>query len=123
MPASINRKVATLIFLWLPVTVYMAIIFCFSSIPGSKIPHVFAFQDVAAHLLIYAVLGFFVKRALTGSGISGSPVKLIVATVIFAVAYGIIDEFHQSFVPGRAATVSDVFIDGAGSLIGGLLCR
>lgn len=32
-----------------------------------------------------------------------------------AVSYGALDEWHQSWVPGRDATVSDVLIDGLGA--------
>lgn len=32
--------------------------------------------------------------------------------------YGITDEIHQLFVPGRSGQVKDVIIDGAGSIVG-----
>jgi VanZ family protein len=33
------------------------------------------------------------------------------------------DEFHQSFVPGRSATITDVMVDSTGALIAWLLFR
>lgn len=36
---------------------------------------------------------------------------------LFTVLYAISDEWHQSFVPGRSAEVSDVLIDSSGALL------
>lgn len=39
--------------------------------------------------------------------------------ILFAcLLYAVIDEFHQSFVPGRTSLVSDVLIDFLGSILG-----
>ncbi|HSH41142.1 MAG TPA: VanZ family protein, partial [Arenicellales bacterium] len=38
-----------------------------------------------------------------------------------AVLYGISDEWHQSFVPGREPDVLDVLADGVGAAVGILL--
>jgi VanZ family protein len=40
----------------------------------------------------------------------------LAATLVFA--YAASDEFHQVFVPGRTALVTDVLIDTSGGLIG-----
>ena len=37
---------------------------------------------------------------------------------LLAVLYGLGDEVHQSFVPGRDASVGDVVADAAGALLG-----
>jgi VanZ family protein len=37
---------------------------------------------------------------------------------LIATAYGAIDEFHQSFVPGRSSTVADGIADAAGAALG-----
>lgn len=41
--------------------------------------------------------------------------------LLMAIAYAFSDEWHQSFVPGRSATFSDVLVDTSGALIGLLL--
>lgn len=68
-----------------------------------------------AHACEYALLSFLLffaipdKLVLWGRGlISGAG----------ALVYGISDEIHQSFVPGRTALVSDVLIDLAGVCCG-----
>ena len=42
----------------------------------------------------------------------------ITMALILTCSYGIIDEFHQSFVPGRYASVLDVLLNVLGALLG-----
>ena len=44
-------------------------------------------------------------------------IKILLPTIIVSI-YGIIDEFHQSFTPGRDATISDWIADTLGALFG-----
>ena len=37
---------------------------------------------------------------------------------LLAILYAVLDELHQSFVPGRGATMSDVGIDSIGAGLG-----
>lgn len=69
---------------------------------------------VAGHLGAYAVLA-----ALLWWGLPGFRARrrLVVAFVI-AVAYGVTDEWHQSFVPGRHPDVLDVLTDAVGAAAG-----
>jgi VanZ family protein len=36
---------------------------------------------------------------------------------IFSVVYGVLDEYHQKFVPGRTADVYDLLADTGGALL------
>jgi len=101
----------------------MGFIFYTSSIPGTEIPPLFQGQDIVYHLLIYLLLAYFFSRAIKNTYEKISPLKVILFTLIFGILYGISDEFHQSFVPHRSVSGYDVFIDGVGSFIGGLICR
>lgn len=116
-----NKKILVIIKFWLPVLVCMGFIFYTSSICGSDITYVVPFQDIVFHFIIYLILGLFFARALkkTYSNITLS--KIIFLTIIFASLYGITDELHQAFVPYRAVSSFDVFIDGIGSFIGSLI--
>ena len=70
----------------------------------------------AGHVAEYAVLGFLLLIAFFAWGFQGWHAFL------FAIAAGFLyaasDEFHQTFVPGRAGRLSDVGIDTCGVLIG-----
>jgi len=103
---------------WIPAAGVMAVAFILSSIPGSGIPYLFSFQDTAVHVIIYAALGFFVYPALRSSLPMLTGRQALFSTLGFCVLYGISDEFHQSFVPGRTASLFDVMINSAGGFIG-----
>jgi len=118
-----NPRLTGRLVVWAPVFLVMAVIFGASSLPGRNIPSLFPLQDVFFHGTIYAILAFFFKRALkkTYPHLTGLIPALV--TVLFVCAYGASDEFHQLFVPGRSATVSDLLIDAAGGLLGAIFYR
>lgn len=43
---------------------------------------------------------------------------VLLGSLIFAIAYGFSDEFHQSFVSGRESSLLDVGLDSLGAMIG-----
>lgn len=98
---------------WLPVLVWAAVIFTFSSIPhlGTSLGIWDTILRKGAHVTEYAILGALLLRAL-----GRSP-----AAFLAGVAYAVTDEAHQHFVPGRHASPIDVAIDSVGVLIGVLL--
>jgi VanZ family protein len=96
----------------------MALIFSVSSLPGKDVPPLFPYQDIVYHFLVYLALGLFFSRALLRTNDNLPTLKIFVFTVVFAAVYGISDEFHQTFVPGRTACGFDVFIDTIGGFTG-----
>jgi VanZ family protein len=47
-----------------------------------------------------------------------SSVARVICGWAIAAAYGVFDEWHQSFVPGRYASLTDVMLDVAGAAFG-----
>jgi hypothetical protein len=77
-----------------------------------------------AHLAEYAILALLFWRALRKSSPSAPrPWSWTQAgwAVFFVTLYAASDEFHQSFVPSREASVRDVLIDTIGAMLGLLL--
>lgn len=104
---------------WLPAAVYAAVIFAFSHRP--TVPAgVQLFNDKVLHFVLYAGLGLLVCRALTNAGTSNKISRWVVAAVV-ASAYGLSDEWHQSFVPGRSSEVADWLADTAGGAAGAFI--
>lgn len=68
------------------------------------------------HFSVYFVLAILVWWVLGGFGIDGRPRWLLAFGL--AVLYGVSDEWHQSFVPGRTPDVLDVVIDALGAACG-----
>jgi len=63
-----------------------------------------------AHFTEYAILGFLAARAFRTS-----PRWFLISAVLIVV-YALLDEYHQSFVPSRTASVFDSLIDIAGGI-------
>lgn len=106
----------------LPVIIWAGLIFVLSSIPGSKIPPLFAYQDVLFHIFEYAVLARLVIRALK-KYYPHLKYRTIYLTIVIGIIYAISDEFHQAFIPNRDTSVLDVSWDTLGSIIGSLYGR
>ena len=96
--------------LWLPVIVWAAVIFAFSSIPslGTGLGVWDTILRKGAHMTEYAILGVLLLRALGRE----------LPALALGAAYAITDEIHQHFVSGRHASPVDVLIDTAGVAIG-----
>ncbi len=69
-----------------------------------------------AHMFIYFVLSITVMSLLFTFKIK--IIKSIFITITFNFIYACSDEFHQAFVPGRGPSITDVFIDTCGTILG-----
>ncbi|HEX9058870.1 MAG TPA: VanZ family protein [Clostridia bacterium] len=66
------------------------------------------------HSVVYFVLGVFAH--ITILGLRKKYLSAGIITFIFCVAYGLSDEIHQLFVPGRCFQLIDLGMDAIGSL-------
>ncbi|EKE04954.1 MAG: phosphotransbutyrylase [uncultured bacterium] len=112
------QKIKKLLKFWLPPVLWAGLIFTFSSFPTVKTSEFFLGDFIlkkTAHIIEYGVLATLLYRAMINSGVEKK--KSMWLAVIIAVLYGITDEVHQSFTPGRGPAVRDVLIDTSGALI------
>ncbi len=95
---------------WLPVALWAAVIFAFSSVPSlsSGLGTWDLVLRKLAHAAEFAILGALLLRACR------SPRLALALGGLYAVS----DELHQSFVRGRHAAVTDVAIDVLGVAAG-----
>jgi VanZ family protein len=70
--------------------------------------------DKEAHVLAFAILG---ATLAWGNVRSGSELASVLM-VGLGVLYGVLDEWHQSFVPGRVVSVADWVADIIGVVLG-----
>ncbi|MEM6805981.1 MAG: VanZ family protein [Bacteroidota bacterium] len=127
---------------WLPLIIWMSIIFLLShqakdqteqtsglilsilqalGIDPSVIEkyHIHFFVRKLAHFTEYFILFLLIFR------ISRHYVERNLGLLIswgLAVFYAFSDEWHQSFIPGRGAAISDVGIDAMGAALAALIC-
>lgn len=71
----------------------------------------------AAHATEYAILGFLLFQTIR-SGTKTTLGKIRGFAWGIGTCYAAADEFHQLFVPGRGALITDVLIDSGGVLAG-----
>lgn len=69
-----------------------------------------------AHFTLYLILAIAVVNAVRRSDVYGF--KGYIIALCICIFYAISDEYHQLFIPGRSGELRDVFIDGAGSILG-----
>jgi VanZ family protein len=74
-----------------------------------------------SHFSEYAILGFLAARAFSSSSQRLLRNYWLQATIILIVSYALLDEFHQSFVSSRTASIYDSLIDIAGGVFA-ILC-
>jgi VanZ family protein len=112
MPRVWTRRLA----LWGPLAAWMIAIYGFSS-ESDPLPsltnHIW---DKALHASGYFLLGLLACRAVAGEG--ARPLKALIWGALIGTAYGITDEWHQSFVPHRTMDVLDWCADTIGSTLG-----
>jgi VanZ family protein len=105
--------------LGIPVMAYCGGIFYLSSL--STVPETFtSFPDKVGHVILYGGLGFLVALYFKRNH-ELETILIWGLTAAFCLVYGISDEFHQYFVEGRCAEISDVIADLIGGLFGGIL--
>jgi len=110
---------------------WMGFIFILSGIPAGSFPAgaTSAWQAIA-HIFLYAVLSCLTLSAVqgrTGNGWRGRSLfsnwKLYFFAIAFSILYGITDEYHQGYVPGRFVSFSDLGLDIFGAVLGAMFYR
>ena len=101
------------------ITIIIAItIFYLSSKTFQGPPGGVSYFSIFYHFLAFFYLSFFLLISLIKGKINKN---LLIFGLIIVILYGISDEIHQYFVPGRASTISDVLTNSAGILFAGTL--
>lgn len=109
-----------LIVYWLPIILWMGLIFFLSSFHKlqSDLP---GWQDYVlrkiVHFLEYTVLCVLFFRNFRQTT-NVTLVKALIFSVLLTIAYAASDELHQTFVSGRSGKPFDVMIDGLGAFFG-----
>ncbi|MCK5831984.1 MAG: VanZ family protein [Methylococcales bacterium] len=95
--------------------IYCSFIYWLSSRPSLPTPMLFMHQDKIHHMGAYFIMGIFAWRFF--NIFFSKPLLVSIVSLFFCSLYGLSDEWHQSFVPGRDADVMDWVADTLGALI------
>ncbi len=99
---------------WGPVVACMALIFTVSAMSRPPAPP--RVGDKTLHFLAYGTLGGLALRATSGAAMAGVSASSALTAWAIASAYGVTDEFHQRYVPGRTPDVGDLVADALGAM-------
>jgi len=106
---------------WVPAAAYMALIWFISSLEAPTFPtSLFPLRDKGVHFVEYGVLGFLLAHACLRTFARLPTHRVALFAVLFGVLWGLFDEIHQAFVPGRSADALDLVADSIGVLLGTL---
>jgi VanZ family protein len=125
---------------WLPALLWACAIFFFSTdlfssdntaivvgslfgmlIPGLTGHDVELFHGLVrklGHFTEYFIFTVLLARALRKENRGALSMRHYLISLAVAILYAVSDEFHQTFVPSRSATVVDVWIDTCGGIAG-----
>jgi VanZ family protein len=74
--------------------------------------------DKVVHSLLYGVFGWLVFRAVRWPGRPGFTLPRALAVVGALAVFGVADETHQAFIPGRSMEGRDALMDAGGAALG-----
>jgi len=77
--------------------------------------HVHFLIRKCAHFTEYFILSLLILRGIRG-GRRETHLRWALIAIIIVAGYASLDEFHQMFVPGRTAAVTDVLLDTTGGI-------
>lgn len=112
-----NNFILFYIKIWLPTVAYCGLIFYLSSLTIPIEIEQMKLPDKALHFIEYGVLSilffFSLKKSMPDHNIK----TIALLSILFSSLYGVSDEIHQYFVPGRESSMGDVMADFIGAVI------
>ena len=99
---------------WAPTIAWSLAILFLTSIPN---PHISAPRnsDKVLHFAVYAILGVLAARA---ADVRRGRLATALIVILCISVFGAVDEWHQSFIPGRFPAVDDWVADTLGGIAG-----
>ena len=106
--------------IWSITVSYMILIFILSSISHLPQPSREPYLPVIEHIMEYAILSVLLFSALLSTR-KYDMKEILILAVIVTVLYGLSDEIHQLYVPGRVSSLDDFIADTLGALVGSFM--
>ena len=92
------------------------VLWLFPNTSQAQLDTIHFFTRKLAHFSEYALLALLAARAFLTSPSPKVKQNWFVISLVLVVVYALLDEYHQSFVPSRTASIFDSFIDISGGL-------
>ncbi len=103
---------------YIPLVIYWLLLITATSLPAADLPSIGTIDKVN-HFIAYFGLSVLLTLCLLFQTKYGFLYKkAFLISFLVVILYGVIDEVHQLFIPGRMAEISDWLADTAGALLG-----
>ena len=104
---------------YLPLIVYAIAIYVFSCMHKVPLPQIDRLStDKIYHVIEYSMLGYLLMRVFDFKMAGRKTWLLVLSSSLLGALYGVSDEIHQYFVPGRYFSYWDMAADGVGTVLG-----
>lgn len=101
----------------LPAIAWSIFIFAVSSIPSSKIPTLIDYTDKVLHAGVFGVLCWLIHIALFFQPNVTLKKYSALFALLLTMLYGVVDEYHQMYTPGRTTEFWDFLADTTGGVV------
>lgn len=112
---------------WLPALIWMVVIFGLSHQTGSDLNSYLPwFQRLMPWLNSFNIghfVSYFILACLIWWAMASHRLIVSFIVVFICILYGITDEYHQSFIPGRTPDLLDIRNDTIGALLAMVVVR
>ena len=97
---------------------WMGLIFYLSSLSGQEVSQQLPLKPIPliGHVVLFSGLAAFLQLAIRGWNFEIN-LRWVIAVAMVSSLFGISDEYHQSFVTGRHASISDASIDSISATV------
>ncbi|MDP1676121.1 MAG: VanZ family protein [Bacteroidota bacterium] len=112
-----EKKIIAFLQFQLPLIAWCVFVYTASSIPSPKVPALGAYTDKVIHFGVYGMLCWLAHIAFHHQPNTSIKKYSLLVAVLFTVVFGMSDEFHQMFTPGRSSDVLDIAADTFGGLV------
>ncbi|MCS6798339.1 MAG: VanZ family protein [Myxococcota bacterium] len=104
---------------WAPALACMALIWVLSSMSMPPlVPSGGPWTDKLLHAVEYTVLGVLTAHGSSATWPGAARWRLAIFGTAVATGWGLLDELHQAFVPGRMSDWRDLAADAVGASVG-----
>ncbi len=112
-----EKKIIAFMQFQLPLIAWCVFVYTASSIPSPNIPALGTYTDKVIHFGVYGTLCWLAHISFHHQQNGSLKKYSLLAAILFTVVFGMSDEFHQLYTPGRSADILDLAADTFGGLV------
>lgn len=114
---NVQKKIISFLQFQSPLIAWCVFVYTVSSIPSPNIPALGTYTDKVIHFGVFGTLCWLAHIAFHYQPNIVLKKYSLLTAIFFTVVFGMSDEAHQMFTPGRTADIFDIVADTVGGLV------